>query len=122
MEFLLATTWNEWVKGKLKKMRKKNNFDLISSVKIVVTPWEKGFSCGIITDPSSKMTAEQYELCSTIARGMINYATKDPHNTFLLGVKGYAEDRNEKKNKDDKIIDFLDKLKSKRNRELSKRN
>ena len=103
-------------------MRKKNNFDLISSVKIVVTPWEKGFSCGIITDPSSKMTAEQYELCSTIARGMINYATKDPHNTFLLGVKGYAEDRNEKKNKDDKIIDFLDKLKSKRNRELSKGN
>ena len=122
MEFLLATTWNEWVKGKLKKTRKKNNFDLISSVKIVVTPWEKGFSCGIITDPSSKMTAEQYELCSTIARGMINYATKDPHNTFLLGVKGYAEDRNEKKNKDDKIIDFLDKLKSKRNRELSKGN
>ena len=103
-------------------MKKKNNFNLLNSIKIAVTPWEKGFSCGIITDPCNKMTAEQYELCSTIARGMIKYATKNPHNTFLLGVQGYAEDRNEKKNKDDKIIDFLDKLKSKRNRELSKGN
>ena len=53
---------------------------------------------------------------------MIKYATKDPHNTFLLGAQGYAEDRREKKNKDNKIIDFLDKLKSKRDRDLSNRN
>ena len=111
------------MKGQKKLMTKKNDFNLLNSVKIAVTPWEKGFTCGIISDPCNQMTAEQYELCSTIARGMIKYATKDPHNTFLLGVQGYAEDRREKKNKnkDDKIIDFLDKLKSKRNRELSER-
>ena len=97
-------------------------FDFLNSIKVIVSPWDKGFTCGILLDSRNKMTDEQYELCSTIARGMIKYATKDPHNTFLLGVQGYAEDRNEKKNKDDKIIDFLDKLKSKRNRELSKGN
>ena len=97
-------------------------FDFLNSIKVIVSPWDKGFTCGILLDSRNKMSDEQYELCSTIARGMIKYATKDPHNTFLLGVQGYAEDRNEKKNKDDKIIDFLDKLKSKRNRELSKGN
>ena len=98
-------------------------FDFLNSIKVIVSPWDKGFTCGILLDSRNKMSDEQYELCSTIARGMIKYATKDPHNTFLLGVQGYAEDRREKKNKnkDDKIIDFLDKLKSKRNRELSER-
>ena len=104
------------------KNDKDKTIDIKNSIQVMVTPWEKGFTCGIITDPCNKMAAEQYELCSTIARGMISYATKDPHNTFLLGIKGYAEDRHEKKNKDNKIIDFLDKLKSKRNRELSKGN
>ena len=31
------------------------------------------------------MTTEEYELCSTIARGMIKMATTDPHSTFLWG-------------------------------------
>ena len=69
-------------------------FDFLNSIKVIVSPWDKGFTCGILLDSRNKMSDEQYELCSTIARGMIRYATKDPHNTFLLGVKGYAEDRN----------------------------
>ena len=100
------------------------------SIKVLITPWEKGFTCGIIMDNQSKMTTEEYELCSTIARGMIKMATTDPHSTFLWGLRGYAEDK--KKNKKDltissiaefddnsNVIDFLEFLKTKRDKELN---
>ena len=111
-------------------MNKKEKLNAINSVKVIITPWEKGFSCGIIMDSNSKMTTEQYELCSTIARGMIKMATTDPHSTFLWGLRGYAEDK--KKNKQDlsassvaefddesNVIDFLEYLKMKRDKELN---
>jgi len=77
------------------------------------------------------MTDEQYELCSTIARGMIKMATTDPHSAFLAGMKGFADDRkykktnggdiNEKAKLDDteNIIDFLKYLQRKRNKDLN---
>ena len=111
-------------------MKKNEKFDVINSVKIIVSPWQKGFTCGIIMDSRTKMTTEQYELCSTIARGMIKMATTDPHSTFLWGLRGYAEDK--KKNKQDltassvaefddesNVIDFLEYLKMKRDKELN---
>ena len=111
-------------------MNKKDKLNAINSVKVIVTPWEKGFTCGIIMDSKSKMTTEEYELCSTIARGMIKMATTDPHSTFLWGLRGYAEDK--KKNTKDlslssvaefddesNVIDFLEYLKMKRDKELN---
>ena len=111
-------------------MNKKEKLNAINSVKVIITPWEKGFSCGIIMDSNSKMTTEQYELCSTIARGMIKMATTDPHSTFLWGLRGFADDK--KQNKDgltinsiaefddeDNVIDFLEFLKQKRDKELN---
>ena len=100
------------------------------SIKVLITPWEKGFTCGIIMDNQSKMTTEEYELCSTIARGMIKMATTDPHSTFLWGLRGFADDR---KNNDkdlsinsiaefddeDNVIDFLEFLKQKLDKELN---
>ena len=100
------------------------------SIKVLITPWEKGFTCGIIMDHQTKMPTEQYELCSTIARGMIKMATTDPHSTFLWGLRGFADDR---KNNDkdlsinsiaefddeDNVIDFLEFLKQKRDKELN---
>ena len=100
------------------------------SIKVLITPWEKGFTCGIIMDNQSKVTTEEYELCSTIARGMIKMATTDPHSTFLWGLRGFADDR---KNNDkdlsinsiaefddeDNVIDFLEFLKQKRDKELN---
>ena len=107
----------------------KKLFDIINAIKVIVTPWDKGFSCGILMDSKTKMTDDQYELCSTIARGMIKMATADPHTTFLAGIKGFADDDkykkanggvNEKANIDDteNIIDFLEYLKRKRKKEL----
>ena len=111
-------------------MKKKEKISAINSVKVIVSPWQKGFTCGIIMDSKSKMSTEQYELCSTIARGMIKMATTDPHSTFLWGLRGYAADK--KKNKKDltissiaefddnsNVIDFLEFLKTKRDKELN---
>tara|TARA_R100000697_G_scaffold45276_1_gene58452 strand:+ start:261 stop:593 length:333 start_codon:yes stop_codon:yes gene_type:complete len=109
---------------------KKSKVSYVNSVKVIVSPWQKGFHCGIIMDSKSKMTTEEYELCSTIARGMIKMATSDPHSTFLWGLRGYAEDK-KKSSKDlsissvaefddeSNVIDFLEYLKMKRDKELN---
>ena len=109
---------------------KKSKMSYINSVKVIVSPWQKGFHCGIIMDSKSKMSTEEYELCSTIARAMIKMATSDPHSTFLWGLRGYAEDK-KKSGKDltissvaefddeSNVIDFLEYLKMKRDKELN---
>ena len=109
---------------------KKEKINAINSVKVIVSPWQKGFTCGIIMDSKSKMTTEQYELCSTIARGMIKMATSDPHSTFLWGLRGFADDK-KRSDKDltissvadfddeSNVIDFLEYLKMKRDKELN---
>ena len=109
---------------------KKSKTSYINSVKVLVSPWQKGFHCGIIMDSQSKMSTEEYELCSTIARGMIKMATSDPHSTFLWGLRGFADDK-KKNNKDlsissvaefddeSNVIDFLEYLKMKRDKELN---
>ena len=64
---------------------------------------------------------------------MIKHATLDPHTTYLLGLKGFAEDKakttvndvsiplpNEDAIFDDEnVIDFLEALKRKRDKELN---
>ena len=110
--------------------KKKDTIDLLKAIKVLVTPWKLGFTCGISMDTRAKMSTEEYELCSTIARGMIKMATTDPHSTFLWGLRGYAEDK-KKNNKDmsissvaefddeSNVIDFLEYLKMKRDKELN---
>jgi hypothetical protein len=61
---------------------------------------------------------------------MIKMATSDPHSTFLWGLRGFADDK--KKNDKDltissvaefddesNVIDFLEYLKMKRDKELN---
>ena len=110
-------------------MKKDKKFDVLNSIKVLVTPWEKGFTCGIVMDSKAKMSTEQYELCSTIARGMIKMATSDPHTTFLYGLRGFADDKKNNKgmpinstaefDNDDNVIDFIEYLKNKRDKELN---
>ena len=110
-------------------MTKNKKFDVLNSIKVLVTPWEKGFTCGIVMDSKAKMSTEQYELCSTIARGMIKMATSDPHTTFLYGLRGFADDKKNNKgmpinstaefDNDDNVIDFIEFLKKKRDKELN---
>ena len=111
-------------------MKNKDKLMLLNSIKVLVSPWDKGFQCGIIMDSKSKMTTEEYELCSTIARGMIKMATTDPHSTFLRGLRGFADDK-KKETRDltisavaefddeSNVVDFLEFLKQKRDKELN---
>ena len=111
-------------------MTKKDKMSLLNSIKVLVAPWQKGFTCGIVMDSRSKMSTEEYELCSTIARGMIKMATTDPHSTFLWGLRGFADDKHKQKENltisavsefDDEsnVVDFLEFLKKKRDKELN---
>ena len=110
-------------------MTKDKKFDVLNSIKVLVTPWEKGFTCGIVMDSKAKMSTEQYEICSTVARGMIKMATSDPHTTFLYGLRGFADDKKNNKSmpinstaefdNDDNVIDFIEFLKKKRDKELN---
>jgi hypothetical protein len=111
------------------KKTKKENFN--NAIKVLITPWERGFTCGIVMESKSKMTTEQYELCSTIARGMIKAATQDPQTIFVYGLKGFADDKRDpnKENltinsvaefdEEDNVIDFIEYLKLKREKELN---
>ena len=110
-------------------MTKDKKFDTLNSIKVLVTPWEKGFTCGIVMDSKATMSTEQYELCSTVARGMIKMATSDPHTTFLYGLRGFADDKKSNKSmpinsvaefdNEDNVIDFIEYLKKKRDKELN---
>ena len=112
-------------------MKKDKKINITNSIQVMVTPWEKGFTCGILMNQAAKISTEQYELCSTIARGMIKMATSDPHETFKLGMKGFAEDRKVNKAPHDveciaierhdaedacDVIDFIEALKKQRDK------
>ena len=115
-------------------MKKDNKLNVTNSVQVMVSPWDRGFTCGILMNSSSKMTSEEYELTSTIARGMIKLATEEPHKVFTLGIKGFAEDRKNKSIPKDieciaesthdaeeagEVIDFIEALKERRDKNLS---
>ena len=74
-------------------MKKENKLNMKNSVQVLVAPWERGFTCGVMMSSSSEMSSENYELCSGIARGMVKIATEQPHKVYSEGIKGFAEDR-----------------------------
>ena len=99
----------------------KNNSKFLNSITILVSPWEKGFSCSIITcDSTSRKTSKQHELCSTIAKGMCYAANQNPDKIFKLGLQasGLKKTKNNlpKKNNSN-VIDFLQYLRIKRGEE-----
>ena len=99
----------------------KNNSKFSNSITILISPWEKGFSCSIITNNStSGKTSKQRELCSTIAKGMCYAANQNPDKIFKLGLKasGLKKTKNNlpKKNNSN-VIDFLQYLRIKRGEE-----
>jgi len=111
-------------------MKKKKEIDIKKSIKVLITPWEKGFTCGIVMDSKVSMTTEEYEVCSTVARGMIKMATSDPQTTFMYGLRGFADDKKSSGktlainsvaefDSEDNVIDFIEYLKHKRDKELN---
>ena len=96
----------------------------IKSVKLLISPDDKGFTMGMMEPSMKGLKEEEKEMCTNIARGMIKYASEDPHKFFTAGKQAQqneakteennsnVENINDKKN----VIDFLDKVsKSKKN-------
>ena len=99
----------------------KNNSNPSGSIHILVPPWEKGFSCGVLSDGTTfGMSSKEYELCSTIAKGMCYAANLNPDKIFKLGLKasGLKKTKNNlpKKNNSN-VIDFLQYLRIKKGQE-----
>ncbi len=113
----------------LKKMKNQTEIENIEelkkkveaqkAMKIFITPAENGFNVAIDTENSKNMNPEEHELVSTIARGLVFQATTDPHSTFLMGVKGFKNDKEKKKEpkkRQNNVIDFIDYLKKLRDK------
>ena len=67
---------------------RKNNNKPSGQIMILVSPWEKGFTCGILSDGTTLgMNSKDYELCSTIAKGMCFAANQNPDKIFKLGLE-----------------------------------
>ena len=62
--------------------------DIFSSVSVVITPHEKGFTCGIL-DP--KPPTER-DICSYIAKGLIRFVTTNADIIYEEGMQGFYED------------------------------
>ena len=97
-----------------------------SSPKFCVDQFRRGFPniLEIDIENSKNLNPEEYELVSKIARGLVFQATTDPHSTFLMGVKGFKNDKDKKrdlkkketKKEQNNVIDFIDYLKKLRDK------
>jgi len=104
-------------------MKSQTEIDAQKTIKILVCPSHNGFSCAIDIKNSKNLNPEEHELVSTIARGLVFQATTDPHSTFLMGVKGFKNDKDKKKDlkkiktkkEQNNVIDFMDYLRNKKN-------
>ena len=89
-------------------MKDKKKAIFSRSIHLMVTPVEKGFSCSVVGDNKENMTDDEYDLCNTIARGMIKLSNDNPSKVFSEGIEALSEDH---KHKDSNIVDFLEFLK-----------
>ena len=53
----------------------------------MVTPVDKGFSCSVVGDNKENMTEDEYDLCNTIARGMIKLSNDNPNKVYSEGIE-----------------------------------
>ena len=78
--------------------------DIFTSVSVIITPHEKGFTCGII-DP--KGPADR-DVCSYIAKGIVRFVTTNADLIYEEGMQGFQDDDHGiKENGEDNIIDLL---------------
>tara|TARA_Y100001937_G_C6846966_1_gene210335 strand:- start:34 stop:345 length:312 start_codon:yes stop_codon:yes gene_type:complete len=93
---------NYW---RLYNMEFEGTIDILNSVSVIITPHEKGFTCGII-DPKSP---EKRDVCSYIAKGLVRFVTTNPDLIYDEGMAGFNEDKNSSENGVDSgnVIDLL---------------
>ena len=71
-------------------MKDKKKAIFSRSIHLMVTPVEKGFSCSVVGDNKENMTDDEYDLCNTIARGMIKLSNDNPSKVFSEGIEALS--------------------------------
>ena len=78
--------------------------DIFQSVSVIITPHDKGFTCGII-DPKAP---DDRDVCSYIAKGIVRFVTTNADLIYEEGMKGFQDDdHGVAENGEDNIIDLL---------------
>ena len=78
--------------------------DIFQSVSVIITPHDKGFTCGII-DPKSP---DDRDVCSIIAKGLVRFVTTNADLIYEEGMKGFQDDdHGVAENGEVNIIDLL---------------
>tara|TARA_R100001082_G_C4211716_1_gene95367 strand:- start:128 stop:427 length:300 start_codon:yes stop_codon:yes gene_type:complete len=95
----------------------KVNFN--KGVKLIISPTETGYACGLINEEID-MNDEGLYLCHIIAQGMIKFAMTQPQEAFNFGVDQAQESQSngELKRFDDyeNVVDISDFLKKNKKR------
>ena len=79
--------------------------DIFTSVSVIITPHEKGFTCGII-DPKPPTDRD---LCSYIAKGIVRFITTNADIIYEEGMQGFYDDdvEDNRSNGSDNVIDLF---------------
>ena len=81
--------------------------DIFQSVSVIITPHDKGFTCGII-DPKAP---DDRDVCSYIAKGIVRFVTTNADLIYEEGMQGFYDDdvnKNKKENGEDgNVVDLL---------------
>jgi len=78
--------------------------DLFSSVSVIITPHENGFTLGII---DSKPDDER-DVCSYVAKGMVQVAIDEPDYLYQKGFEAFKKKAEETNGKnEDNVIDLI---------------
>ena len=75
------------------KMKTNSEFDKNKTIKIYLSPTDRGFACSINKENSKNMTVDEFEMVNTIAHGLIYLATNEPDSAFSMGLSALRKDK-----------------------------
>ena len=80
------------------------------AIKVLISPSKNGFNCVIDIKNKNNLNSAGEELCTTIARGLVQQATSKPSQTFKMGLKAIKRDKKSISDKlgkeQNNVIDF----------------
>ena len=88
-----------------------NSRMFLESIKVLISPTDKGFEMAILDQGTNNFKEEEKKLCRNIARGMVEHARKNPKELYTKGEnelkkEAIKEEINRNELKEKKIIKF----------------
>ena len=79
--------------------------DFTKGIKIIISPTEKGFACGVINEKLD-LSSEGMYLCHIIAHGMLRFSIDHPQDAFDLGMEQLQSKPHKNNRKDPRFLDY----------------